>query len=104
MAELYKLFKTIDDTNDGVISYKEIAIFIEEMYTKDNFTYSADDISQVHAKFNDVHSADTGDYTDFDTFVSAFEKWFIVTGAVKFSDTRNQKNAETDETWFTEEQ
>lgn len=55
MAELYKLFKTIDDTNDGIISYKEIAIFIEEMYTKDNFTYSADDISQVHAKFNDVH-------------------------------------------------
>lgn len=55
MAELYKLFKTIDDTNDGIINYKEIATFIEQMYTKDNFTYSADDISQVHAKFNEVH-------------------------------------------------
>lgn len=54
MAELYKIYKTVDDNNNGMISYKEIEEFLETMYNKDNFTFSADDIMLVNSKFKDV--------------------------------------------------
>ena len=52
ISELYKIFKVMDDSNEGVIRYKNITSFLEEMYIKDGVQYTMDDVADVHAKFN----------------------------------------------------
>lgn len=55
ISELYKLFKIIDESNDGQITQKEVSRFIEDMYTKDGVEYTADDINWVNSRAGDYY-------------------------------------------------
>ena len=91
VSELYKLFKVIDERNDGQISQKEISKFIEDMYGRDGVDYTADDINWVHARLSEFYDKSKDNLVDFDNFLTVVENWFIYTGAVKFTSDNNMR-------------
>ena len=101
VAELYKLFKAIDESNDGQLTQKELSNFIEEMYTRDGVDYTADDVNWVHSRVGEYYDRTNTGMIDFTAFLNMMEDWFIFTGAFKFTSDKNLKErvSMTEEEW-----
>ena len=50
VSELYKLFKIIDEANEGIIRSSSIEKFVENMLIKDNIEYTMDDFKSISSR------------------------------------------------------